>query len=495
VVSLEQLGMTALFIDGSYRTPATDVRFTVVEPATGAELAQVCEADPTAVHEAVVAARRAFEEVWPRLPAVVRAGYLADLADALNDRVDDIAQIEARDTGIPLHVTRQGHLPRAIAQLRYFSGEAERLFGEAYPYDQAYVNVVTRDPVGVVGVLTPWSSPLSVATLNVAAALASGNTCVLKPSELAPLSVMALAEAAREVELPPGVLNIVHGGPAVGRLIVEHPDVAVISFTGGTATGRSILASAAHAIKRVGCELGGCGTTIIFSDANPEMALDGALLSAYGSNGESCIAGSRLLVERPLFGAFLDALVQRVSQIQVGDPLAADTEVGPLITHKHVKRLRAWIERACSRGLELRCGGGPPGDLERGSFLEPTVLSALDRGTLNPAEELFGPIATVTPFDTPEEAVSITNDTLYGLGACIWTSDIERGLGVAKELRVGSIGLNSVIVRDIRVPFGGYKQSGIGRQGGSYSLDLFTELKAVSLPIHPFRLPRLGVID
>jgi len=483
-----------LFIDGRFVEAATDEVFETINPATEKPLARVALAQPEDVERAVAAARAAFDSgPWPRMSVQERVYYLTYMADLLEERAESLSETETRDTGLPIEVTRDGHIPRAVIHFRYFAEEVQRMAGEAYPSYDAFLSVTSREPAGVAGIITPWNAPLSVATMNVAAALACGNTCVLKPSEKAPLTASLLAEVAAEAELPEGVLNVIHGpGHPTGEALVAHPGVDVICFTGGTETGRRIIEKAAVGIRRVGCELGGKAANIIFADADFERALDGALVSIFWNNGENCVAGSRILVERPVYDRFLEAFAARARAIRVGDPLSPETEVGPLISAPHLENVLRYVRSGLEEGAVLLAGGDRPEHLPEGYYILPTVLADAHTGMRIVREEIFGPVAAVIPFETEEEAVRIANDTVYGLSSYVWSQNVERGLAVAARLRVGSVSVNAPIVRDIRVPFGGYKQSGLGRVGGRYSLDLFTEVKTTCLPVGPFPFPRMG---
>jgi 5-carboxymethyl-2-hydroxymuconic-semialdehyde dehydrogenase len=480
------------YINGRFVEMSGAESFSSIEPATEEVLTKVGLASARVVDEAVRAARLAFDEgPWPRMRAAERASLLREAAALLEERSEELAELESRDTGMPWMMTAAGHLPRAVAHLRHFAAEAERLEGHVYPMDEACLSLVLREPVGVVALLTPWNAPLSVATMGVAAALCCGNTCVLKPSELAPLSASRLAAIFDEVGLPPGVFNLVQGpGNPTGQGLVHHSGVDVISFTGGTDTGRQVMAAAAGTLKRVGLELGGKSASILLADCDFERALDGALLMIFGSNGEACMAGSRILVQRPLYETFLDAFVTRARSIRVGDPLDPDTEMGPLVSRAHREQVLRHIHQAEAEGARLLCGGRVPEG--RGFYLPPTVLAGVDNRMRIAQEELFAPVAAFIPFEDEEEALRLANASPYGLAGYVWSQDTERALRMARRLRVGTVTVNSPIIRDIRAPFGGYKQSGLGRTGGRYSLELFTELKTTCLPLHPLPLPRLG---
>jgi aminomuconate-semialdehyde/2-hydroxymuconate-6-semialdehyde dehydrogenase len=345
----------------------------------------------------------------------------------------------------------------------------------------------------VAAVVTPWNAPLSLATSGAAAALACGNTCVLKPSELAPVTTSELAKIFDALELPPGVLNVVHGpGQPTGEALAVHPEVNAIAFTGGTATGRRIMEGASRTLKRFVGELGGNAPTLVFADADLDRAIDGTLLCAFANNGEACVAGSRILVERPLYDAFVERFVARAAAIRVGDPLEPTTEVGPIIAPRHLERLQGLIRGAVAEGATVRCGGGRPPGLDRGYYLQPTVLTGARPGSAVLRDEVLGPVVTITPFQDEAEGLAMANDTPYGLAGYVWTVSAERILRVSRRLRVGTVWANTALVRDVRVPFGGYKQSGVGRLGGQYSIQAFTEVKNTCIAITPHKLPALG---
>lgn len=482
------------FIDGAFVRP-TGPTLETIDPCTEAALGRVPADGTEAIDAAVRAARRAFDEgPWPRWPAAQRAECLLALAAMLEDQAEELARTETSDNGLPIFQTRNGHVPRAIAHLRYFAEEGLRLAGESFPLDGAYLNLVHREPVGVVGIITPWNGPLAVSTINFAAALAVGNTCVVKPSEKAPLSLWMLSNMLEEAGFPAGVLNVVHGrGDAAGRALVRHPGVNSICFIGASEVGQDIMAAASRDLKGLTLELGGKAPTLVLADADFERALDGALLSVFSGNGEVCTAGSRILVEAPLFDRFLEAFVARTRAITVGDPHDPSTEIGPLIDRAHHARVLGMIERARQQGAQVACGGGPPPLRPRGCFLAPTVLHHTPAALEIMQEEVFGPVACVLRVADAEEAVQVANATRFGLSASIWSRDTARALALARRIRAGNIGINSTTIRDIRAPFGGVKHSGLGRLGGRWSIEQFTTVKTLSLPVEPYVLPRLGL--
>lgn len=481
------------FIDGQSCDTSGELIFDIENPATGDIIGNAPLSTAADVTQAVHSARKAFDQgPWPKMSPKERAKYLHRIADLLEDYGPHLAELESMDSGMTLFQTEWGHIPRAVNLFRYFAEEAKRLTGECVPVGHAYLNFVMREPVGVAALIGPWNSPLPITAFNVAAALSCGNTCIVKPSELAPISASALAQVVEEAELPPGVFNLIHGGKETGEALVSHENVDLVAFTGGTATGASILKNCAPHIKKVGLELGGKSANIIFADADFDRALDAALLMVFGSNGEACFSGSRILVQQSLLAKFRDAFIERSQNIIVGDPLNQRTEMGPLISQKHWERVAGFVQGAQSQGATLACGGKRPEDLEKGHFFEPTVLTDVEAHMEIAQEEVFGPVACLIPFDNETDAVALANQSRYGLAGYIWSRDTERALALAKQVRAGSIAINSPIIRDIRVPFGGYKQSGIGRMGGQHSIDLFTEVKATSIPISPLAFPKMG---
>lgn len=481
-----------LFIDGEFRPGVAGRRFDSIEPASEQVIADVALAEAADVELAVLAARRAFEAgPWPRMSAANRRDYLRAIGDTLEENTETLAYLESMDTGLPIHFTR-GHVARAVHNFRYFAEEAERVSGTSHPLDNAYLHIVTREPIGVVAVITPWNAPLGLAAHSLAAALTSGNTCVLKPSELAPMTASELARIFAALELPPGVLNVVHGpGNPTGDALVSHPGVDAIAFTGSSATGRRIMESAARSLKRFVAELGGSAPTLIFDDCDLDRAIEGTLLCAFANNGEACVAGSRLLVERSLFPEFVERFTARVRRISVGDPLDEHTELGPLISRAHRDHVVGLIREALMGGAQLRCGG-ESSPLPVGFYAQPTVIADVPSGARLASEEVLGPVVTVTAFDAEADVVRDANAGLYGLAAYVWTQNPERMFRVAQRLRSGTVWANTALVRDIRVPFGGYKQSGIGRVGGGFSVNAFTEVKNTCVAIEPLALPRFG---
>lgn len=485
------------FIDGGFCESDSKATFTDFEPASGKPLCDVMISDARDVARAVSCARRAFDEgEWAALSTAERAYYLNTIADLMEARSEEIAVLEARDSGLPIRFVKGGHIPRAIAHFRYFAEEGQRLIGEVYPLEDAYLNLVMREPIGVAALITPWNAPLAVTSMQMAAALICGNTCVIKPSEQTPLTTALLGEILIAAELPAGVVNIVQGaGNPTGQALVNHPEVDVISFTGGMTTGQKVMADAAKGLKKLALELGGKSANIIFSDAELEEALDSTMLCMFANNGEVCTAGSRILVQRSLFDEFADRLKTRIGNLKIGNPLEGETEIGPLISRQHLQRVNEFIDLGVAEGAEILCGGNNvASDLQEGYYVQPTLLGNVHNRMQIAQEEIFGPVAVIIPFEDEDEAISIANDNQFGLSAYIWTKDTKLALQTARQLRVGTVSINCPMIRDFRVPFGGYKKSGLGRTGGQYSIDIFTEIKTTCLPVNPYQFPRLGAI-
>jgi aminomuconate-semialdehyde/2-hydroxymuconate-6-semialdehyde dehydrogenase len=475
------------FIGGEFRPPAAGNHLPDVEPATGETLAEIADSDATDVDAAVGAAARAFPS-WRRTPAEERSRLLMRLADLVEENFDELAALESRDNGKPVALARRLDVPRAIKNFRFFATAILHAETKCHAMDDGALNYTLRQPVGVAGLISPWNLPLYLLTWKIAPAIAAGNCCVAKPSELTPLTANRLAELAREAEIPPGVVNIVHGrGAGAGRALTSHPDVPLISFTGGTRTGADVMAAAGPLFKKVSLELGGKNPNVVFADADLEAAVAGSITSSFANQGEICLCGSRIFVERAAYDEFLDRFLERTKKLKVGDPQDPATEVGALISDAHLRKVSGYVDLAREEGGEVLCGGGRPADLaERlrgGYFLEPAVVVGLDCSRRVMQEEIFGPVVTVTPFDSPDEAVAFANASRYGLSASVWTRDLGKAHRVAAAIDCGTVWVNTWLLRDLRVPFGGMKESGVGREGGFDSLDFFTEAKNVCVKL------------
>lgn len=479
------------FVDGSFVDAASGSTFGSVDPATGEVLATVAEGGTEDVERAVAAARRAFDEgPWPRMSPAERKKVLHRIAELIDARREELARLETRDVGKPIGEALAKDMPRSAYNFRFFADLAELAHTEAFPKPaEGVLTYVLREPRGVAALITPWNFPLMLETWKVAPALAFGCTAVLKPAEQSPVTANALAEICAEAGLPEGVLNVVHGfGPdAAGQALVSHPGVDLISFTGETNTGRAIMASAAPTLKKLSFEMGGKSASIVFADADLELALAGTIDAIFRNQGEVCLAGSRLLVQRPIYEEFVARYVELAEQLPTGDPLDPTTKVGPLITPEHLERVLGYVELGEREGGKLLTGGKRPDDpaLARGNYLLPTVFADADNAMRICQEEIFGPVQVIMPFDTDDEAIRVANDSRYGLAGMVWTTNLNTAHRVAAEVRTGTMWVNCFFVRDLRAPFGGYKDSGIGREGGEHSLDFYTEAKSVVLSLPP----------
>ncbi|HLT57407.1 MAG TPA: aldehyde dehydrogenase [Limnochordales bacterium] len=468
------------FVDGGQRFP-------IIYPATGEQIGSAPAGGEAEIDAAVAAARTAFKAWGPMKPSE-RRKILNRFADAIEAHGDELARLETLDVGRPLRENSRVYIERTAANIRFFADFAAMLPSEAYPMENGYINYVLRHPLGVAGLITPWNVPLLLETWKVGPALAFGNTVVLKPAEWTPLGAWKLSQLAQEAGLPPGVFNVVHGfGPnSAGEFLVRHPDVNMISFTGETVTGQAIMANAAPTLKRLSFELGGKGANIIFADADLERALDVSVRAAFFNQGEFCLAGPRIFVERSLYERFLEAFAERARAIRVGDPMDPETQMGALINHEHLERVLGFVERAVKDGARIVAGGQRlelPGPLRGGSFMAPTVITDVKHEDEICQREVFGPVVTVTPFDDEAEVIEWANGTRYGLSAVVQTREIHRAHRVAAALQVGTVWVNDFFVRDLRVPFGGMKHSGIGREGGRYSLEVFTEPSNICIAV------------
>jgi 5-carboxymethyl-2-hydroxymuconic-semialdehyde dehydrogenase len=482
------------FINNEFVPSLDGQTFDTLNPATNKPITQVASGSAGDIDRAVKAARKAFDEgPWPRMSAKERARYLRTIGDLILTHADEIAETEIDDTGIPINQIKKGAIPRAADNFYFFAEVVQTLRNEEFLFEGKFRNYTVRKPVGVAGLITPWNTPFMLETWKVAPCLAAGNACVLKPAEWSPLSAEKLARIIQESDLPPGVFNLVHGfGESAGAALVAHPGVQLISFTGETTTGKEIIRNGASTLKRFSMELGGKSPTIIFEDADLERALDGSIFQVYSLNGERCTAGSRLLLQRSIAEQFINTLEKRVKNIRVGHPRDPQTEVGPLIHPDHWKRVYSYMEVAQSEGASILVGGGRPAHAQEGNYFLPTLITNVRNDMRIAQEEIFGPVLVVLPFSDEQEAIQIANDIQYGLAAYVWTRNPERGRRVAEAIESGMVWINSHNVRDLRTPFGGMKNSGIGREGGYYSFDFYMETTTIHVALGDHPIPKMG---
>ena len=465
----------ANLIAGKWTAPQDGKYFDDHNPATGEKIAEIPSSTAADIRTAVAGAQAAQPE-WGALPVEERAVWLDSIASALEARSDEIAELESKDTGKPVALARAVDAARSALNFRFFAKLVRELPDEQYKMEDA-LNVVVRKPVGVAGLITPWNLPLYLLSWKVAPAILMGNCVVCKPSRLTPLTANLLAEVVTEVGLPPGVVNLVHGsGSKCGQALVEHPAVGAISFTGGTSTGRSVAAGAAPLFKKLSLELGGKNATIVCGDADLEKTVPGAARAAFMNQGQVCLCGSRLLVERSIWDEFVPRFVAYVKAMSIGDPASCD--LGALVSQEHRKKVEGYVALAQEEGGTVLCGGERPvlePPFDAGAFLEPAVIEGLAPDSRSATEEIFGPVVTLHLFENDDEALAIANNTEYGLAGSVWTRDLERGRRIAEGIDTGMVWVNCWLHRDLRVPFGGVKNSGVGREGGRYSLEFFSE--------------------
>jgi aminomuconate-semialdehyde/2-hydroxymuconate-6-semialdehyde dehydrogenase len=478
------------YIGGKLAAPVSGRYLGNFEPATGAVYSQIPDSDKADIELAIEAAKKAFP-AWSKISSELRFEILMRLAALIERDLDKLAEAESIDNGKPLSLAKVMDIPRAASNFRFYATAAMHFSSESHETVLSdggrAINYTLRQPLGVVGCISPWNLPLYLFTWKIAPAIAAGNCVVAKPSEITPMTAYLLSRLAIEAGLPAGVLNIVHGsGPKVGAAIVEHPDIKAISFTGGTKTGEEIARAAAPKFKKLSLELGGKNPNLIFADCNYEEMLATTVRSSFANQGQICLCGSRIFVERSIYEKFKADFVSRVRDLKIGDPAADENDLGAVVSEQHMEKIMSYIELARQEGGKILTGGNrlaAQGRCAEGWFIEPTVIENLSHDCRTNMEEIFGPVVTLTPFETEEEVLTYANSTRYGLSATLWTENLSRAHRMAEKLESGIIWINCWLLRDLRTPFGGVKDSGMGREGGFEALKFFTEEKNVCIKV------------
>jgi aminomuconate-semialdehyde/2-hydroxymuconate-6-semialdehyde dehydrogenase len=473
------------FIDGKFVEPKSGKYLDNIEPATGKPYSQVADSGKEDVDLAVAAAEKAFVD-WSKKPAADRSKILLRIADLIERDLDKFSRAESIDTGKPITLARALDIPRAVSNFRFFATAILHTENEAHVTDGVAFNYTLRQPRGIAGLISPWNLPLYLLSWKIAPAIAVGNTAIAKPSELTPMTASLLCEVCIEAGLPKGVLNVVHGtGPNVGAAITAHPKITTISFTGGTVTGKKVAEACAPLFKKVSLELGGKNPNIIFADADLDAAINGSVRSSFANQGQICLCGSRVFVEKPIYKQFVDRFIEKASQLKQGDPLDEKTEQGAIVNKAQLEKVKFYVDLAQKEGGKIALGGNSPkspndrtGD---GYFFSPTVIVDLPVACRTNREEIFGPVVTITPFESEDEVIRYANDVDYGLSSSVWTQNLSRAHRVAEQIHTGTVWVNCWLVRDLRVPFGGMKASGVGREGGVEALKFFTEPKNICI--------------
>jgi len=472
-----------LFIDGKWMDAESGKTFETPNPSTGATLAEVAEADKADVDKAVAAARRAFEGKWSKMSARDRGRLMYKLSQLIDANSQELAALETSDNGKPIRESQYVDIPQVVENFEYFAGFATKIEGETIPVPGQMFNYTLREPLGVCGQIIPWNFPLLMAAWKLAPALAAGNTIVLKPAEQTPVTAMELGKLIQEAGFPDGVVNIVPGyGETAGAALASHPGIDKIAFTGSTEVGKLIAREAAQNLTKVSLELGGKAPNIVFADADIEQAVNGAMMSIFFNQGQVCCAGSRLFLHEEVKDEFLDNFKERASRMKVGNPMDTATHMGPQVSEEQLNRIKSYVEIARGEGATVLAGGEPPqleGDFRAGYFFQPTIFSEVTNQMRVAQEEIFGPVVSVITFKDEEDLIQQANATIYGLSAGIWTRDITRAHRFAREIKAGVVWINTFNMFNAASPFGGYKQSGYGREMGKHALDLYTQVKSV----------------
>lgn len=472
------------YIDGTLVKPLAGNYLDNIEPATGEIYSHIPDSDASDVAIAVKAAQKAAPD-WASLPIEDRSEKLLTLASLIDEHLEELALAESKDNGKPISLARSVDIPRASANFRFYAKAIINQSTKAHISKDKGINYTVREPLGIAGCISPWNLPLYLFTWKIAPALASGNAVVAKPSEITPMTAFLLSKLCIDAGLPAGVLNIVHGlGSKVGEAIIAHPTIPAISFTGGTATGKKIASIAAPMFKKLSLELGGKNPNIIFDDCDFEEALATTLRSSFANQGQICLCGSRIYVQRGIYDKFLSEFVAKVKTMKIGDPMDENTKTGAVVSEQHQEKILHYISLAQLEGGNVVAGGNaynPKGRCKNGFFVEPTIITGLNENCRTNQEEIFGPVVTIQPFATEEEVIKLANSTSYGLSATVWTQQLQRAHRVAGALKAGIVWVNCWLVRDLRTPFGGVKQSGVGREGGDEALQFFSEEKNVCI--------------
>jgi aminomuconate-semialdehyde/2-hydroxymuconate-6-semialdehyde dehydrogenase len=472
------------FIDGDFVSPASGEYIANIDPSRGVQYGEIPDSDGKDVAAAVEAAERAFP-AWSSLKGPERFAHLMNLAKGIERRMDEFVAAESKDNGKPVSLARMVDIPRAIQNFEFYASAAIHFSSESNFTEGLGINYTLRRPLGVVACISPWNLPLYLFTWKIAPALAAGNTIVAKPSEITPMTAYMLAQVVKEVNFPKGVLNIIHGtGARTGDALTRHERVKAISFTGGTETGKRIIEVAGTQFKKLSLELGGKNPNLIFADCDFDKMLSTTVRSSFANQGQICLCGSRILVEESIYEKFKEAFVAKVSKMKVGDPSSEDTKLGAVVSEPHMEKILSYIDIAKQEGGRVLCGGERVrlgGDLTDGYYIQPTVIEGLDQKCRTNQEEIFGPVVTIDTFKTEEEALEKANATNYGLASTVWTENLPRAHRVAEKLEAGIVWVNCWLQRDLRTPFGGVKNSGMGREGGFEAMQFFTEPKNVCI--------------
>ena len=470
------------YINGKYVPSKSGESFENINPATEEVLGLVAKGAKEDVDEAVRIAREALNGEWGKMSTGERSKILRKVGDLILERKDELAALETLDTGKPLSLASHLDIPRGAYNFHFFADYMTTVSNESYQQDDTAIHYSVRRPVGVVGLINPWNLPLLLMTWKLAPALAAGNTVVMKPSEVTPMTATVLAEICSDAGIPDGVVNLVQGFGDAGAAITSHPDVDAVAFTGETTTGTAIMKAAAPTLKKLSFELGGKNPNVIFADADLDEAIATTMRSSFLNQGEVCLCGSRIYVERPIYDRFLEKFVEKTKALKVGNPFEEGTDLGSVVSEEHYNKVLSYLEIAKEEGGTF-LSGGKAANIDKGYYIEPTIITGLGDDARCNREEIFGPVVTVQPFDTEEEVLEKVNDTDYGLGASVWTSDVKRAARVSSKIEVGMVWINTWFLRDLRTPFGGQKHSGIGREGGAHSFDFYTELTNVTIKL------------